>query len=201
MVKIVLKDDPTVCEILAKAKEVFQQYGYKKTTMEDIARSMGKGKSTLYYYFVSKEDIFEKVVDKEMASFFTHIEKAIEKSKTAREKLKSYGEMRLKRIDEMCNLSHALKNDLIENLGIVLEIKRKHDLTHTRIVKRIIDFGIQEGEFKKITSGEVNLISILFVSLFKGMELPMNTGKVEPNLYKLAELMVDIFVEGIGKKI
>ena len=36
----IVKDD-----ILKEAQKLFQQFGLKKTTMEDIARSMGKGKT------------------------------------------------------------------------------------------------------------------------------------------------------------
>ena len=61
----IVKDD-----ILKEAQKLFQQFGLKKTTMEDIARSMGKGKSTLYYYYCSKEQIFDAVISKEMTEVF-----------------------------------------------------------------------------------------------------------------------------------
>ena len=54
--------DPIREEILNGARELFQRFGFKKTTMEDIARQIGKSKSALYYYYKTKEDIFEAVV-------------------------------------------------------------------------------------------------------------------------------------------
>ena len=65
MVEQITKDDSMVREILSTAKNLFAQHGLKKTTMEDIANAMGKGKSTLYYYFPGKIEIFEAVVDEE----------------------------------------------------------------------------------------------------------------------------------------
>ena len=56
------KDDLVKAEILKAAERVFQKWGSNKTTMEDIAREAGKGKSTLYYYYQSKEEIFDAVV-------------------------------------------------------------------------------------------------------------------------------------------
>ncbi|OYW78704.1 MAG: TetR family transcriptional regulator, partial [Sphingobacteriia bacterium 32-37-4] len=38
-------------DIIREAQKLFQAYGLKKTTMEDIAKALGKGKSTLYYYY------------------------------------------------------------------------------------------------------------------------------------------------------
>jgi AcrR family transcriptional regulator len=197
MTTVLRKDEVVIGEVIAKAREVFQQYGFKKTTMEDIARELGKGKSTLYYYFSSKEAIFEEVVDQEMHRFFQLIRKAVGKSQTGREKLKAYSKMRLNRINEMCNLSHALKNDLIENIGAVLEIKRKHDSTHEGIVRDIILFGVNDGEFRKLSPRDIDLISFLFVSLFKGMGLP-TSSRSTVDLNRHVGFMVDSLVDGIG---
>lgn len=199
MAKVAIKDEPAVEEILIKAKEVFQLYGFKKTTMEDIARSMGKGKSTLYYYFSSKEEIFERVVDEEMNHFFSDIEKAIDKASSARDKLKAYCKMRLKKIDKMCNLSHALRNDLIESLAIILEIKRKHEVRHIDLVRSVFDFGMREREFKKMTDLRTERICNLFVALFKGMELPACINN-PPDLLEMTDFMVDTMIEGIGNR-
>ncbi len=49
----------------------------------------------------------------------------------------------------MCNLSHALRNDLIESLAIILEIKRKHEVRHIDLVRSVFDFGMRERSLKK----------------------------------------------------
>ena len=41
--------------IIKAARQVFNKYGYEKTRMEHIAKAFGKGKSSIYYYFESKE--------------------------------------------------------------------------------------------------------------------------------------------------
>ncbi len=38
--------------------------------MEDIAKAAGKGKSTLYYYYTSKDEIFNAVIEDEMHEDF-----------------------------------------------------------------------------------------------------------------------------------
>lgn len=44
-------------EILAAAREVFLERGYKSTTMEEIAQKAGFSKGAIYFYFQSKEEI------------------------------------------------------------------------------------------------------------------------------------------------
>ncbi|WP_461492021.1 TetR/AcrR family transcriptional regulator, partial [Pontibacter sp. HJ8] len=51
------KDEAIKTEILNEAQKLFRHFGWTKTTMEDIAKATGKGKSTLYYYYKSKDDI------------------------------------------------------------------------------------------------------------------------------------------------
>jgi AcrR family transcriptional regulator len=45
--------------ILDAALRVFGQYGYRRTSMEDIARETGIGKGTIYLSFAGKEEVFQ----------------------------------------------------------------------------------------------------------------------------------------------
>lgn len=45
-------------QILDAALEVFAMKGFRNATMEEIARSAGITKGTIYLYFASKEDVF-----------------------------------------------------------------------------------------------------------------------------------------------
>ena len=45
-------------QILDAALTVFHQYGYGKTTMQDIARAAGMSRAALYLHFATKEDLF-----------------------------------------------------------------------------------------------------------------------------------------------
>ncbi len=51
--------------ILDAAERLFRRYGYKKTTIDDLAREAGIGKGTVYLYFDSKESVALSVVDLE----------------------------------------------------------------------------------------------------------------------------------------
>lgn len=45
--------------ILDAALALFRQYGYRRTSMEDIAQAANVAKGTLYIYFKSKDELFE----------------------------------------------------------------------------------------------------------------------------------------------
>jgi AcrR family transcriptional regulator len=46
--------------ILDAAVEVFLRYGYKKTSMDDLARAAGLSRQGLYLHFATKEALFEE---------------------------------------------------------------------------------------------------------------------------------------------
>jgi AcrR family transcriptional regulator len=47
--------------ILTAALDLFRHYGYRRTSMEDIARAAAVAKGTLYLYFKSKDELFEAI--------------------------------------------------------------------------------------------------------------------------------------------
>src|SRR5438552_15724256 len=50
--------------ILDAAERLLARYGFKKTTMDDLAREAGIGKGTVYLYFPSKEEVALCTIDR-----------------------------------------------------------------------------------------------------------------------------------------
>ncbi|HXB42405.1 MAG TPA: TetR/AcrR family transcriptional regulator [Puia sp.] len=197
MVAVASKDDVVFQEIIVGARALFQKFGLKKTTMEDIAREIGKGKSSLYYYFPSKYEIFEAVVDQEITEHFSMAQMEVDKAPTAKEKLKAYIKVRLCKINRMGNLSQVVKNDLMDNMRVVMNIKKKHEINQVNMIQEIISKGIETGEFRKIKNTELSLIANLFAAIFRGVALPL-CSETFPDLTEKADDIVEIMVAGIG---
>ncbi len=54
-------EDPKFRAILDKTLELFREFGIRSLNMDDISRSLGISKKTLYQYVKSKEDLIEKL--------------------------------------------------------------------------------------------------------------------------------------------
>jgi AcrR family transcriptional regulator len=52
--------------IIESATKYFSKYGFHKTTMDEIAKHIHKAKGVLYYYFKSKEVLFNEVLKQEL---------------------------------------------------------------------------------------------------------------------------------------
>jgi AcrR family transcriptional regulator len=48
--------------ILVAAQTVFLRYGYRKTSMDDVARAADVSRQGLYVHFASKEDLFREMI-------------------------------------------------------------------------------------------------------------------------------------------
>lgn len=198
MLEQVAKDEVMVREILSTAKKLFAQHGLKKTTMEDIANTMGKGKSTLYYYFPSKVEIFEAVVDEEMQSLIRFTRQAINMATTAKDKLKAYCRTRVSVMDKFQNLSLVVYEEILNHVGEILKLKQKHDKIQIDLIKEIIKGGVQGGEFKNLEERDIELFACALVVAFRGLELPIEVSKTIRSSEHGADLLVDIMVDGIN---
>jgi AcrR family transcriptional regulator len=202
MAETLFKDEVIVRDIIDTARGLFKKSGFKKTTMGDIAHSLGKAKSSLYYYYPSKEDIFEAVLHAEMDELLAQILQSIRHACTSKEKLIIYCRCRLIKLNELCNLSDALKceiGELHELHCIMTDLKRQFDTTHVELVREILAEGVANGEFKKINDQNIELVAYLMVSAFRGLAAPlMVSQRLSPRLDLQIDSIVDIMVEGIG---
>ena len=55
-------------KIIVSARNLFETYGYKKVSMEEIAIKTGITKKTLYSYFSSKDELFGYFITEEVAN-------------------------------------------------------------------------------------------------------------------------------------
>ena len=194
------RDENVLTHILSAARTLFEKQGLKKTTMDDIATRIGKCKSALYYYFASKDEIFEAVLQQEMLEFFKQVSIEINAVYGAKEKLIAYCRTRLKKIGGLLNLHEVLKKDLIDFAGKMESIKRTYDTLQLALVKDIIVEGIRCGDFKKMDAAYIGSLSYLIVSSFKGLETPLNVDQQYSTPHKRAEFIVHVMIDGIGCK-
>ncbi len=185
-------------EIVELAADIFKKFGFKKTTIDDIALAAHKGKSSLYYYFKSKEDIFKAVVDKEAATLEKELTSIIEQSGlTPQEKLKQYVMHRMKRIKELSNYYDALKSEYLSHYKFIEEIRSKHDKTEITLIRKILDEGNEKGVFDiKDTYTAAFAISIAM----KGLEIPMFLKHEMEHSEEKIDFLLEILFKGIEKR-
>ncbi|WP_033575673.1 TetR/AcrR family transcriptional regulator [Dickeya chrysanthemi] len=82
--------------IIDAAAQLFQEAGYERASMSEVAKRAGGSKATLYNYFASKEELFETVVRTYSTRFLTdaaaELDSPENESCSLESKLTSFGE-------------------------------------------------------------------------------------------------------------
>ena len=157
-------------QIVGVARKIFTRYGFRKTTMEEIAAASRKGKSSIYYYFQSKEEIFRAVVEREAEELKIQLDNTIKRDDDPIDKLKTYILFRLHHVKTVEIFYAALNDEYLSNMDFILEIRRQFDLQERQVVKEILEEGMRKGTFQ-VVSSEIGAIAI--ATMMKGLELPL----------------------------
>jgi AcrR family transcriptional regulator len=185
-------------QIVAVAGKIFTRYGFKKTTMEEIAAASRKGKSSIYYYFQSKEDIFRAVVEKEADELKEELDRTLRTDDSSLEKLKAYILFRLHHVRTLGNFYAALNDEYLSHLGFIQEVRKKFDQEELQIVKEIIEEGMADGSFQ-ITSSEIGAVAIS--TMMKGLELPLLlSSEHKTDRGELLDDLIRVLFYGIVKR-
>lgn len=161
--------DPIREEILNGARELFERFGFKKTTMEDIARQIGKSKSSLYYYYKTKEEIFEAMVLNDMDQQFKIVAALVEQEASAYKRFivlytTMFADVKLK-----AKKFSIFRTDLFENHFFIDGILKKRDYRIEELLKNILILGISQQEVKMMSSADMNLWAQLINTSMKAI--------------------------------
>lgn len=104
------------------AMECFERYGLEKTTLEDIAKTVGLNKTSLYYYYKNKEDIFIEVAIREGQSFIDTLQKSTLKKKGVENQISFYLESRLNYYTNVLNMNRVSVESLDKILPRFFEL-------------------------------------------------------------------------------
>jgi len=153
--------------IIKVASQVFNKYGFDKTKMDHIAKATGKGKASIYYYFKSKEQIFQSVVLTEAVAFRHTIIDALAATENPVNKIKVYVLTRMNIIKIYTNFQNALKNVKLRHIDFVERLNRVYDREEIRLFKDILEEGVMK---KLFNVQDLELAAMALIMAVKGIE-------------------------------
>jgi AcrR family transcriptional regulator len=74
-------------EVLEAALRQFEEFGIRRSTMEDVARRVGSSRVTIYRRFASKEALVDAVIAREVGRFLDALDDAVTPFETTDERL------------------------------------------------------------------------------------------------------------------
>lgn len=182
--------------ILSAAANLFSRFGLEKTTMEDIAKAAGKGKSSLYYYFKSKEEVYAEVIRKEIAGLKTTIRKAIEEEDDPYNKFTRFVGTRLNYLNKKADQYTTIRDEYLKHYQFIQNLTADYSDWEMSTIEDIVEYGRDKGLFMVADSETIS--RAIFFAL-KGLEYPWTTSLTQIELEKSVYVLVDILLKGISK--
>lgn len=135
--------------ILVEAAKIFARFGFKKTSIDEIAKEAGVGKGTVYLAAESKEELFYQVLHREVRAWQAACAKVIDPRVPADQLL-----MRL----YLEAQKHLEANTLVR------------DLFRGEMVRMLPKWGARFDELRGL--GRSNLIEVLRIGIRQGVFRP-----------------------------
>lgn len=87
-------------EIINVARELFKEYGYRKISMNEIAKKAQVTKKTIYHHFKDKDELFQYFITEEL-------------------------DMMKEKFEKVSNRQSSVSKRITEGLKVILEFRKK----------------------------------------------------------------------------
>lgn len=157
-------------DLFQTSLELFAAYGYKKTTVDDVATRLSMTKGNLYFYVKNKRDLYEKTVNYALNQWKDSVENAISNETDL---VSTFRTMALASIDYIENnplLRQVLMNDpSIFTLSSDEDRFRETNLQAMGLLKGVLERGIREKIFYPMDVDHITeyLFSVYIMFLIK----------------------------------
>ena len=146
----------------------FTRQGYVNTTMDDIVAESGLSKGAIYWYFKSKDDLFEAAANSVLERVAEKSLATVQACETATERLRVGAQSMV----EVCR-------EIEGYFGLVVEFWTQSERGEKAIsfwaemiaqyrqgIKAIFDMGIQTGEFKPV---DTDALAWMIMAAYDGL--------------------------------
>jgi AcrR family transcriptional regulator len=174
-----IQEDMLPEQILKAALQLYQQYGIRKVTMDDVSRMIGKTRTTLYYYYKNKEELFEAVMDMLVKEITDEIAAAMNEAASLREKIAAFCSAKIKTAGERKAVLTALENGMDPNeisghSKAMLEIHKRLMKRESALLKKSISFSMNNGEIRQLKPRETDMLVFIILTGIRGIKREMN---------------------------
>ena len=184
--------------ILDAAAVLLKEVGYKKMTIDELARQAGLGKGTVYLYFESKQDVALSYIDRQNAKMQSALRELLQDRSFSRTRLKQMLVQRVMfRFQLVQGHKEGIDDLLIELRPQLFERRAKYMVAEARIFAELLIEGRTTGEFEvedpfRVAEAFVDATNALLPHSLS----PKQLGD-ESQLYDRVSILSDLLVRSV----
>jgi AcrR family transcriptional regulator len=186
-------------QILDATERIMSRYGFRKMTMEDIAKEARVGRRTIYLYFKNKEDValssIGRVVEQAQARM-----KEIQDSEDL-DVVEKLRQMLLERVMRRVRAVAEYHESLDEIFEIVrpayIERRRQYFFIEQDLISQVLELGIDAGKFQVSNPMATAAILLQATNAYLPYSLSVRELGNPDQIEKQLGQMVDLLVKGV----
>ncbi len=182
-------------QIIEAARELFTTYGYKRVSMDEIAKQANVTKKTVYSYFKSKEDLLKYFINDEIKK----MKKIVENTENIDLPYFTNVHNVIISLIEYKNESQFLRSIVRESevFGNSVIIENLKQIDHE--IRKYISKRLQEAIDKKyIEVDDVEITAFLIYKMYIALMFEWSDTKIDKQ--KIADNIIKILRNGLERK-
>jgi len=194
--------DITRQQLLESALRVFSEKGYTATRLSDIAVAADVTRGAIYHHFGNKQELFIALFKDRADPYFQIVSEILSSDLSPLEKirklmmtmLQNFEEDELFQADERLRMRHSSPLVEITEIKSILFENIKRTLT---MAEKVVQAGQKVGEIRNDLDAR-DIVVFLF-SLIRGVACILEGGLLKKSVVGKAEIMIELFFDGIKK--
>lgn len=185
-------------QIIEAARNLFHQFGFKKVSMDEIAKEAGVTKKTIYLYFSSKEELLKYFIQEEITNMEEIVEEVEANNTDPFEAVNQaiYKILQYRKHQDFLNIiakeAEWLRNPvIIESLNLI-------DNKIQNYIRTKLQSAKEKGfiEYK-----DLDVTTFLIYKMYIALIIEWNPKDKELNEQMIAETISDILKKGLRKDV
>ena len=186
------EDIETIYQVALSA---FAEYGFRKTTMEDVAGRLDMTKGNLYLYIKNKKDLYHRTVSHALLKWQSRVLDAVENETDVKNKFAVMCFKAVQYLSEDAKFRQVLIRDpeifpMFPAKDPFYEINRNS----VELIKTILKQGIEEKVFRPIDPDRVSEVVFMIYKMFI---IRMYIKTEDKMIHEMFEDTVDLFAHGL----
>ena len=197
-----IKKRKTRRAIMDAAIKLFSEKGFENTTVNQLAREAGVGKSTIYGYFQSKNEIFLAFCEDEINFVFTDLAEKRDPDTPIQKQLMTLFMEQLRYVTRNYDFGRILVREMIFPKELTMEKSNELSERYLNALGEILTRAVSRGELRDdldllYVSGHFYAFYLLILSAWYQRRL-QNEQEVEDALRKLMRQAMEGLAPGNG---
>ena len=191
------KEEQIKEEIITAATGVFESYGFTRVSMQDISKAGKKGRTTLYYYFGNKTEVFDAVIEKICLQIFDTCLAVIDPNASMSTNLENFYTKKLQEIKFLTKKYHLVLEDLKQQPELAAAKTRVLLEKEGSVLYKVIRWAIEKKEIAELTEADSRFLAETIVTAFKSFEQEIILFNRFPDLEAKLSWLSLIFCKGL----